>query len=146
MERKDTVGLLVAGALLIGQSFVNVAPGGPWDSPSFTRGVLGLLGMVLVYLAWFKHTFGFYGVAPTVNRWQTPETTWLRVVVFGLACLVVTRAVRLLDDRGTVPDPAGLLVALVGVGAGVGVGVLAAQGAARGRRPLFQPRSCDHHP
>lgn len=115
MERKDTVGLLVAGTLLIGQSFVNVAPGGPWDSPSFTRGVLGLLGMVLVYLAWFKHTFGFYGVAPTVNRWQTPETTWLRVVVFGLGCLVVTRAVRLLDDRGTVPDPAGLLVALVGV-------------------------------
>ena len=54
-------------------------------------------------------------MAPTVNRWQTPETTWLRVVVFGLACLVVTRAVRLLDDRGTVPDPAGLLVALVGV-------------------------------
>ena len=54
-------------------------------------------------------------MAPTVNRWQTPGTTWLRVVVFGLACLVVTRAVRLLDDRGAVPDPAGLLVALVGV-------------------------------
>ena len=115
MERKDTVGLLVAGALLILQSFTDLAPAGPWDSPSFTRGVLGLVGMVLIYLAWFKQTFGIFGVAPTVNRWSTPETTWLRVVAFGLGCLVVTRAVRLFDSGGVVPEPAGLLITLVGV-------------------------------
>jgi hypothetical protein len=115
MERKDTVGLLVAGVLLILQAFTDLAPGGPWDSASFTRGVLGLVGMVLVYLAWFKHTFGIFGVAPTVNRWSTPETTWLRVVAFGLGCLVVTRAARLFDSGGVVPEPAGLLITLVGV-------------------------------
>ena len=115
MERKDTVGLLVAGVLLILQSFTEFAPGGPWDSASFTRGVLGLVGMVLVYLAWFKHTFGIFGVAPTVNRWATPETTWLRVLAFGLGCLVATRAIRLFDDSGVVPEPAGLLITLVGV-------------------------------
>ena len=115
MERKDTVGLLVAGVLLILQSFTDLAPAGPWDSSSFTRGVLGLVGMVLIYLAWFRHTFGFFGVAPTVNRWSTPETTWLRVVAFGLGCLVVTRMVRLFDNDGVVPEPAGLLIALVGV-------------------------------
>ena len=115
MERKDTVGLLVAGVLLILQSFTDLAPGGPWDSASFTRGVLGLVGMVLVYLAWFKHTFGIFGVAPTVNRWSAPETTWLRVVTFGLVCLVVTRAVQLFDSDGVVPEPAGLLITLVGV-------------------------------
>lgn len=115
MERKDTVGLLVAGVLLILQSFTDLAPGGPWDSASFTRGVLGLVGMVLVYLAWFKHTFGIFGVAPTVNRWSTPKTTWLRVVAFGLGCLVVTRGVRLFDSDGVVPEPAGLLITLVGV-------------------------------
>ena len=115
MERKDTVGLLVAGVLLILQSFTDLAPAGPWDSPSFTRGVLGLVGMVLVYLAWFKHTFGIFGVAPTVNRWSNPETTWLRVVAFGLSCLVATRAVRLFDGSGVVPEPAGLLITLIGV-------------------------------
>ena len=115
IERKDTVGLLVAGVLLILQSFTDLAPGGPWDSASFTRGVLGLVGMVLVYLAWFKHTFGIFGVAPTVNRWSAPETTWLRVVTFGLVCLVVTRAVQLFDSDGVVPEPAGLLITLVGV-------------------------------
>jgi hypothetical protein len=115
MDRKDTVGLLAAGVLLILQAFTDLTPGGPWDSASFTRGVLGLVGMVLVYLAWFKHTFGIFGVAPTVNRWSTPETTWLRVVAFGLGCLVVTRAARLFDSGGVVPEPAGLLITLVGV-------------------------------
>lgn len=115
MERKDTVGLLVAGVLLILQSFTDLAPAGPWDSPSFSRGVLGLAGMVLVYLAWFKYTFGIFGVAPTVDRWATPETTWLQVVVFGLGCLVVTRTVRVVDSNNVVPEPAGLLITLVGV-------------------------------
>ena len=115
MDRKGTLGLLGAGAVLVGQSFTTLAPAGPWDSASFTRGVLGLLGLVLLYLAWFKQTFGFIGVAPTVNRWQSPKTSWLKVVVFGLACLVVTRAIRLVDGSGYMPEPTGLLLTLVGV-------------------------------
>ena len=77
--------------------------------------MLGLLGLVLLYLAWFKQTFGFIGVAPTVNRWRSPEISWLKVVMFGLACLVATRAIRLVDGNGFVPEPAGLLLTLVGV-------------------------------
>ena len=115
MDRKDTVGLLIAGIGLVGQSFTTLAPAGPWNSPSFSRGVFGLLGLCLLYIAWFKRTFGFYGVAPTVDRWQSPETSWLHVVVFGLACLVVTRIIRVVDGNGFFPEPAGLLLALVGV-------------------------------
>ncbi len=115
MDRKDTVGLLIAGIVLVGQSFTTLAPAGPWDSPSFSRGVFGLVGLCLRYIAWFKRTFGFYGVAPTVDRWQSPETSWLHVVVFGLACLVVTRIIRVVDGNGFFPEPAGLLLALVGV-------------------------------
>ena len=108
-------GLFVTGALLVLQTFTDLAPAGPWNSPSFTRGVLGLLGMSLVYLAWFKRTFGLYGVAPTVNRWAHPETSWLHAVVFGLACLVAGRlfGVGVLD--GFVPEPAGLLMTLLGM-------------------------------
>ena len=114
MERKGTIGLLVAGTVLVMQTFTNVAPPGPWDSSSFPRGVLGLLGLILIYLAWFNHTFGMVGVAPTVNRWSSPETTWLQVVVFGLACLVLTRIIRWGDSDGFIPEPAGLLLALIG--------------------------------
>ena len=105
--------LFVLGGLLLAQTFIDIAPAGPWQAPSFTRGVLGLGGMVLLYLGWFKRTFGFYGVAPTVNRWQHPETSWLQAVVFGLACLVLTRALRLFGE-GVAPEPAGLLLGLVG--------------------------------
>ena len=115
MDRKATLALLGAGVVLVGQSFTTLAPSGPWDSPSFTRGVLGLLGLVLLYLAWFKQTFGFIGVAPTVHRWRSPATSGLQVVVFGLVCLVATRAIRLVDGDGFVPEPAGLLLTLVGV-------------------------------
>ena len=115
MDRKETHGLLIAGVVLVGQSFTDLAPPGPWDSASFSRGVLGLLGLVLLYLAWFRQTFGFLGVAPTVDRWQSPKTSWLYVVVFGLACLVLTRIIRAVDGFDVVPEPTGLLLSLVGV-------------------------------
>lgn len=115
MDRNKTLGLLAAGGVLVGQSLTDLAPAGPWDSASFSRGVLGLFGLVLIYLAWFAQTFGFLGVAPTVDRWKTPETTWLKVVVFGLACLVLTRLLRLLDTEGYLPEPTGLVLGLVGV-------------------------------
>ena len=115
MEAKGAVGLLIAGSALVLQSFTSMAPVGPWDSASFTRGVLGLTGLIMLYIAWFRYTFGIYGVAPTVDRWRSPQTSWLRVVVFGLACLVMTRAIRLFDSDGVFPDPAGLLLALIGV-------------------------------
>ncbi|MGB1419994.1 MAG: hypothetical protein ACPG7K_04380, partial [Poseidonia sp.] len=54
-------------------------------------------------------------VAPTVDRWQSPESSWLHVVVFGLACMVVTRIIRVVDDDGFFPEPAGLLLTLMGV-------------------------------
>ncbi len=115
MEGKHLqVGLLAGGVVLLAQTFVDVVPAGPWNSASFTRGVLGLLGMLMLYLTWFHHTFGFYGVAPTVNRWINPEGSWSKVVVFGLACVVATRLIRVIDDEGVVPEPAGLLLLLIG--------------------------------
>ena len=81
----------------------------------FLSEFLGLLGLVLLYLAWFRQTFGFLGVAPTVDRWQSPKTSWLYVVVFGLACLVLTRIIRAVDGFDVVPEPTGLLLSLVGV-------------------------------
>ena len=116
MEGKGSEGgLLVVGIVLMLQTFTDMAPAGPWDSSSFTRGVLGLLGMSLVYLAWFKRTFGVYGVAPTVNRWAQPASSWLHAVVFGLACLVTGRILGLGWFDGFVPEPAGLLMTLIGM-------------------------------
>lgn len=108
-------GLLVAGLALVAQTFTDLTPAGPWNSPSFSRGVLGLLGMSFLYLAWFKHTFGIYGVAPTVNRWKSPASSWLNVVVFGLACMVLARVFGFGTFETVVPEPAGLLLTLIGM-------------------------------
>lgn len=115
MEAKTiSLSLAVAGAVLVVQTFLDVAPSGPWDSPSFSRGVLGLAGLSFLYLAWYERTFGRFGIAPTVNRWKSPEDTWLSVVVFGLVCLVVTRLLSSFDTGHVAPEPAGLILALIG--------------------------------
>ena len=105
------MGLLAVGSLLVGQAFVNLAPEGP-DSASFTRGTIGLLGMVLIYLAWFKHLrhlrCGAHGQSLVCS-----ETTWLKVVVFGLAWC--WRRVRRSLGDDLFPEPTGLLLALIGV-------------------------------
>ena len=115
MEGKSTpLVLAVAGALLVGQTFTGLAPAGPWASESFSRGVLGLAGFVCLYLCWFSLTFGKLGVAPTVNLWKHPETSWLNVVIFGLTCLVATRLIVLFDTDNIFPVPSGLVLSLIG--------------------------------
>lgn len=106
--------LAVAGVALVVQSFIDLAPNGPWDSRSFTRGVVGLVGLMALYVAWFMATFERFGLAPTVNLWKQPETTWSTVVIVGLAILVVSRAIGVFDTRGFFPDPAALILSLIG--------------------------------
>ena len=115
MEGKSTPVLLaVAGTLLVGQTFTDLAPAGPWASESFSRGFLGLAGFVCLYLLWFSLTFGKLGVAPTVNLWKSPQTSWLNVVIFGLGCLVATRLIVLFDTDNMFPVPSGLILSLIG--------------------------------
>ena len=106
--------LLGIGTVLVAQTLVDVAPEGPWSSASFSRGMLGLAGLVCLYLGWFIATFGRLGVAPTVDRWKHPETSWSNVVLFGLACMVMARFMGR-NDAEIIPEPAGLLVGLIGV-------------------------------
>ena len=116
MEAKTiSLSLAAAGTVLVVQTFLNIAPSGPWDSASFSRGVLGLAGLCFLYLAWYERTFGSFGIAPTVDRWENPEDTWLSVVVFGLVCLVLTRLLSLFDAGDFAPEPAGLILALIGL-------------------------------
>ena len=105
--------VLGAGVLLVAQTFVDVAPEGPWSSASFTRGMLGLSGLIALYVGWYALAFDRFGVAPTVDRWSSPESTWLNVVIAGLVMLLCSRILGHVQPEG-VPEPAGLLIGLVG--------------------------------
>ena len=87
-ESSDSRHPMVAtlGILLIGSTFITGwAPQGPWDSESFSRGLFGLAGGFLLYLAWYRHTFGVWSVIPALHMWQnlTVLPEFLQLSVLG---------------------------------------------------------------
>ena len=72
-------GLLILDALVIG-----VAPGGPWDDSSFSRGLIGLVGACLAYVAWYRRTFNRKGLVPWIDLWEKPEESARLVLYLSL--------------------------------------------------------------
>jgi len=102
----------VLGAILVGITFTDLSPEGPWGDSTFTSGSLGLTGMVLIYLAWFRLTFEAKGVVPTLDLWKDPEGTSILVIITGLVILGIAYAIGRIDFF---PGPAGLVMSLVGL-------------------------------
>ena len=100
------------GALLVAITFTDISPKGPWDDATFTSGAFGLAGMTLLYLAWFRLTFGIRGVVPTLNLWKDPEATSTIVILTGLVILGISYAIGRIE---VFPEPAGLVLSLVGL-------------------------------
>ena len=49
--------LAIASMLMILDSLVfRVAPRGPWDDPGFSTGVIGIAGLSMGYVAWYRYT------------------------------------------------------------------------------------------
>jgi len=102
------------GLIFIAQTFTALAPSGPWNSSSFTSGVIGLLGLFMVYAGWFALTFQRWGLLPTIDMWKSPQTTWKQVFWFGLVCIGLNALLPALGHRFDMPEPAGLLLLLIG--------------------------------
>ena len=100
------------GAILVAITFTDLSPEGPWNDSTFTSGSLGLIGLILLYLAWFRLTFETKGVVPTMNLWKDPEGTSSTVIGVGLVILGIAYAVGRID---LFPEPAGLILSLVGL-------------------------------
>ena len=96
------------------QSFVDITPEGPWNSRSFSRGLVGLVGLLCLYLAWFRWAFDKKGVAPITDLWKVPEETWRTVLLFGLSCLLLVKVTVWLEYTELFPEPTGMIVTLIG--------------------------------
>ena len=92
-------------------TFTDLSPEGPWNDSTFTSGSLGLIGLMLLYLAWFRLTFETNGVVPTMDLWKDPEGL-LHVIGVGLVILGIAYAVGRIDFF---PEPAGLILSLIGL-------------------------------
>ena len=105
----------IFGLLLVVQTFLDVAPAGPWDSRSFSRGVIGLFGLLLLYFSWFRFTFDKKGVATVVKLWKNPKSSSTTVIVFGFICLVFTKFIINSKIGESFPQTTGLIITFIGL-------------------------------
>ena len=107
--------LLAAGCVLLSFSFFDFLPAGPWLDASFSRGVSGLTGLILIYLYWYEQTFGQSGVVPAIAKWKNPETTWKHVLLIGISFLFSSWLFGNTSAGDSLPVPAPLILALIGL-------------------------------
>ena len=105
----------IAGALLVAQTFFDVIPAGPWGNAAMGTGFLGLIGVGCLYVAWFRRTFLSSGLLPTSDLWKDPEGTWPKVIGAGGGFLVLSYVAGLDALDAWMPEPAGLVLSLVGL-------------------------------
>ena len=104
----------VGAILLFDTLAIGYAPSGPWDSESFSLGVMGLTGMVLLYVAWYRLTFKRRGLVPWLDLWQDPDGSSRKILFTGVATLVLAWVVgNPLQEQ--MPDPSGLILTLIGL-------------------------------
>ena len=105
----------VAGSLLLLDVLtIGLAPAGPWDSNSFTLGVMGMTGLCLCYVAWYRATFSRKGLVPWLDQWQNPSDSSRKVLATGLVCLLAAWvAGNSMQEH--LPDPSGLVLMLIGL-------------------------------
>ena len=104
--------LTLAGIICVAQSFVDLDIPGPWDSSSFSQGSIALLGLVLLYMSWFRWTFKVKGVAPVIGRWKDPVNSSKKVAGVGVVLVILSYVTGRIE---IFPDPTGLLLLLVGM-------------------------------
>jgi|TARA_B100001146_G_C16163011_1_gene426551 hypothetical protein len=107
--------LAIASALLILDSLVfGVAPSGPWDDTGFSTGVVGVVGLSMGYVAWYRYTFKRRGLIPWIDLWKTPEDSvkWVSAAAVAFLALAWISGNPM---QPYLPNPTGLVLALVGL-------------------------------
>ena len=106
--------LTVGALLLLDTLTLGYAPAGPWDSESFSLGVIGLIGLALLYVAWYRLTFKRHGLIPWLDLWQDPAGSSKKVIICGVATIALAWVLGN-PLQGQMPDPSGLIVTLIGL-------------------------------
>ena len=101
--------LLILNTMILGFSFP-----GPWDSESFTLGIIGMTGLGFWYVAWYRFTFKRKGLIPWLDNWNNPEQSSKQVLAAGLFTITLSWAAgNQLQEY--LPDPTGLVLLLIGL-------------------------------
>lgn len=104
---------LAIGIVLTVQTLFDFTPPGPWNSRSFTRGVLGLTGLCLIYVAWFRFTFNKKGIIPSISLWKNPNKSWKSVFLFSIICLAAVFTINNTNLSDKLPETSGMILMLI---------------------------------
>ena len=105
-------GLAIIRVILIAQTFTDFGWKGPWNDVSFTQGALGLVGGILLYLAWFRWHFKTDGVIPTVDRWKNPKKGLVNLFICAVIMSIFTTLVGG-PLSSFFPRPSGMILGLI---------------------------------
>ena len=64
---------LLGTILIMDAIFFKISFSGPWESTSFTLGVIGLIGLTMFYISWYRFTFKRKGLVPWLDLWTEPK-------------------------------------------------------------------------
>ena len=101
--------ILLLNTMILGFSFP-----GPWDSESFTLGIIGMTGLGFWYVAWYRFTFKRKGLIPWLDNWKSPEKSSKQVLAVGVLTIALSWvAGNPLQEY--LPEPTGLVLLLIGL-------------------------------
>ena len=109
-----TVHAVIGSLLVLDAAVLGIAPAGPWDSESFSVGIIGLIGLGFWYVAWYRATFKRKGLIPWLDRWQDPIGSSRKVLVAGIATIILAWVAGN-PLQPYLPDPTGLVLMLIGL-------------------------------
>lgn len=109
-----TAHAVIGSLLVLDAAVLGFAPAGPWDSESFSVGIIGLIGLGFWYVAWYRATFNRKGLIPWLDRWQDPIGSSRKVLVAGIATIILAWIAGN-PLQPYLPDPTGLVLMLIGL-------------------------------
>ena len=97
--------------LLVNTIFIKISFSWPWDSESFTLGVMGLIGLTMLYISWYRFTFKRRGLVPWMDLWKNPETSSKKLLLFSIFTLILSYFLG--KNQSFFPDPTSLIFSLI---------------------------------
>ena len=97
--------------LLVNTIFIKISFSWPWDSESFTLGVMGLIGLTMLYISWYRFTFKRRGLVTWMDLWKNPETSSKKLLLTSIFILILSYFLG--KNQLFFPDPTSLIFSLI---------------------------------
>ena len=99
--------------LLLNTLITKISFSQPWGSETFTLGVLGMAGLFLLYVAWYRFTFDRKGLVPWLDQWDNPAKSSKKE--FTVSLFVIIMAYFIGQYNFPLPNPTALILLLIGL-------------------------------